>query len=163
MDFLSLKPGLFFWSVINFLSFLVVLYLIGAKNFIRNIKNREDFIKESIETAEQNKLATQRIRRESGQRMIDAQKVIDETIKKAHKDAELQAASIVEAAKKERERILNEATAEIERSKQKAIKEIRSEIASLVVSSTEKIIGEKLNTESDKKIIDLCINQLPKN
>jgi F-type H+-transporting ATPase subunit b len=163
MDFLSVKPGLLFWSIIIFLAFLVVLYFIGAKSFIKNIINRENFIKQSLDTAEKNKLATEQIRKEIEQKMAEAQKVIDETFKKAKEDAVSQATTIIDTAKKERERILNEATSEIERSKQNAIYQIRSEIADLVVSSTEKIIGEKLNTESDKKIIDLYINQLPKN
>jgi len=163
MDFLSVKPGLLFWSIINFLAFLVVLYFIGAKSFIKNIINRENFIKQSLDTAEKNKLATEQIRKEMEQKMAEAQKNVEETFKKAKEDAVSQATTIIDTAKKERERILNEATSEIERSKQNAIYQIRSEIADLVVSSTEKIIGEKLNTESDKKIIDLYINQLPKN
>jgi len=83
MDFLSVKPGLLFWSIINFLAFLVVLYFIGAKSFIKNIINRENFIKQSLDSAEKNKLATEQIRKEMEQKMAEAQKGIDETFKKS--------------------------------------------------------------------------------
>ena len=44
MDLLSVKPGLLFWSIINFIFFLVALYFIGGKKFIQNIVNREKYI-----------------------------------------------------------------------------------------------------------------------
>ena len=162
-SFLSVKPGLLFWSIVNFLFFLVALYLIGGKKFINNIREREDLIKQALDAAETRKFAIQRLAEENERKLKETSNIIDEAMKKAKEHSEVQAQIIIEEAQKNRDYILKEAAAEIERSKQAAINEIRNEVADLVISSTEKLLEEKLDAERDKKLVDLYIDRLPVN
>jgi len=157
------KPGLLFWSIVNFLFFLVALYLIGGKKFINNIREREDLIKQALDAAETRKFAIQRLAEENERKLKETSNIIDEAMKKAKEHSEVQAQIIIEEAQKNRDYILKEAAAEIERSKQAAINEIRNEVADLVISSTEKLLEEKLDAERDKKLVDLYIDRLPVN
>ena len=161
--FLDVKPGLLFWSIINFSFFLIVLYLIGGKKFINNIREREELIKQALDAAETRKFAIQRLAEENERKMKETSNIIDEAMKKAKEHSEAQAQIIIEEAQKNRDHILSEAKAEIERSKQAAISQIRHEVADLVISSTEKLLEEKLDAERDKKLVDLYIERLPKN
>ncbi|MCL2039575.1 MAG: F0F1 ATP synthase subunit B [Bacteroidetes bacterium] len=163
MDFLSVQPGLLFWSIINFLFFLVVLYFIGGKNFIKNINERESLIQSALSQADEKKETMERLANEHAQKMLEAQNVIDETIKKAKEQSLLQAQQIIDEAKKQKENIINDATAEIERNKKVALQSIKTEVADLVMSATEKIIENKLDKEKDKELIDKYLVALSKN
>ena len=162
-SFLSVQPGLLFWSIINFLFFLAALYFIGGKKFIRNISDRENLIQNAINSAEENKAKLERIVKENEQKMFEAQKVIDENIKKAKEQSLIQSEQIIVEAKKQKESIINDAVAEIERNKKATLLEIRREVADMVMSATERIIIEKLDQEKDKQLIDKYIKELSKN
>jgi F0F1-type ATP synthase membrane subunit b/b' len=76
-SFLSIKPGLLVWSVINFLFFLLALYFIGGKKFIKNIKDREELIKQAIDAAEVRKFSIQKLAEENDQKLKETIKIID--------------------------------------------------------------------------------------
>lgn len=163
MDFLSVQPGLLFWSIINFLFFLVALYFIGGKTFIKNINDRESLIQNALSQADEKKETMERLANEHAQKMLEAQNIIDETIKKAKEQSLLQAQQIIDEAKKQKENIINDATAEIERNKKVALQTIKTEVADLVMSATEKIIENKLDKEKDKELINKYLEELSKN
>lgn len=162
-SFLSVKPGLLFWSLVNFVFFLVALYLIGGKNFIRNISKREEAIQHAIDAAEEAKLEAKKIAADNEEKLINVLKVVDDIIKKGKEQADAQAHVIIEQADKNRSIIIKQATDEIERSKQSALKQIREEVADMVVEATEKIIKEKLDENKDRQLIATYIDDLPKN
>lgn len=162
-SFLSVKPGLLFWSIINFVFFLIALYFIGGKKFIQNIRERENLIQQALDAAEVRKFSLQRLAEENEKKLKETSNIIDEAMKKAKEHSEVQAQIIIEEAQKNRDYILKEAMSEIERSKQVAISQIRNEVADLIVNSTEKILLEKLDEEQDRKLINTYIDQLPKN
>ena len=162
-SFLDVSPGLLFWSIINFLFFLVALYFIGGKKFINNIKEREELIKQALDAAEVRKFAIQRLAEENEKKMKETSNIIDEAMKKAKEHSEIQAQIIIEEAQKSRDHILNEAKAEIERSKQAAISQIHNDVADLIISSTERLLEEKLDDAKDRQLVELYINKLPKN
>lgn len=161
-SFLSVKPGLLFWSVVNFIFFLVALYFIGGRNFIKNIIKREELIKESLEMAERAQLEAKHIMEDSEEKMKNAFRTVDDLIKKGKEQAEAQAYVIIEQAEKNRNTILRQASEEIERSKQNAIKEIRVEVADLVIGVAEKVLNEKLDAEKDRALIKTFIDSIPK-
>ena len=163
MDFLSVQPGLLFWSIINFLFFLVALYFIGGKNFIKNITNREKLIQDAINSAEENKAKVELLVKENEQKMLETQKMIAEETKKAKEQSDIQAEKIIAEAKKQKENIINDAVAEIEQNKKAALQAIRLEVADMVIYATEKIIAEKLDKDKDKQLIDKYLVELSKN
>ena len=55
------------------------------------------------------------------------------------------------------------AEAEIEREKQQALAELRSEVADLAIQAAEKILHENLDAGRQKKIVDDFIADLPTN
>ena len=163
MDFLSVQPGLVFWSIVNFLFFLLALYLIGAKRFIGNITDRERIIQDAIDTAESQKNAIKMLVAENEQKIADSQKSLNEAMSKIITEAQQQAATIIENAKTDKTKIINDAVITIELNKQNAIKEIRTEVADLVVYATEKVLQEKLDADKDRTLIEKHIKQLSKN
>jgi F-type H+-transporting ATPase subunit b len=58
---------------------------------------------------------------------------------------------------------LVESQREIERQKDEAIKQLRAEVATLVVDATEKLLGRNLQGDDHKRIVEGYVNELSKN
>lgn len=160
---MNVSPGLIIWTIFNFLIFLFLLLKFGTKPMVNALRKRENTIKESLENAEKANLEAKRILQESQEKLNSTQAEINEMINKGkliYDDILRKATEEAEAAKKEK---VEEAKREIERSKENALKQLRSEVAELVVIATGKIIGEKLNTEKDYQLVESYIEKIPKN
>ena len=70
---------------------------------------------------------------------------------------------MIKESKDQAQKILNEATAEIERKKEETFSELKSQIADLVIQTTEKVLGETVDKNVHKKIADKYINEIAKN
>jgi|DewCreStandDraft_4_1066084.scaffolds.fasta_scaffold00054_29 F-type H+-transporting ATPase subunit b len=160
---MNVSPGLIFWTIFNFLIFLFLLLKFGTKPMANALKKRENLIKESLENAEKANIEAKRILKESQEKLNSTQIEINEMINRGKllsDDLLRKASEEAEAIKKEK---VEEAKREIERSKEIALKQLRSEVAELVVIATDKIIGEKLSSEKDYKLVESYIEQIPKN
>lgn len=162
-DIMSIDPGLVFWTLVNFGIFLLILIKFGAKPMIEALNQRENTIKETIENAESKYREAQQFLEDSKQKLSEAQKDMMDVINKGKEQAESiinQALEKAEAVKKQK---VEDSLKEIDRNKEIAIKELRTEVADLVVQATEKILDESLDKTMHYKMIEKYIDQLPKN
>ena len=160
---LSVKPGLLIWTVINFGLFLFLLNKFGGKPIANALKSREQKIADAIAAAEAANAKAEALLIESTAKIDSAQAEVAQMLAKGREQAEAQIKRATEEADKVKREKLEDAKNEIERSKQAAINQLRSEVANLVVDATEKIIGDRLDSEKDIKIIENYIEKLPKN
>lgn len=160
---LSIKPGLIIWSLVNFLIFFFLLAKFGAKPIANALKAREDKINGAIAAAEQANKRAEQILTQSQEKLDAAQNEVAVILTKGREQADIQIRKASEEADKVKREKIDEAAREIERSKDAAIKQLRNEVASLVVIATEKILDEKLDKDRDYKLIDKYIEHLPKN
>lgn len=160
---LDLSPGLMFWTLVNFLIFLVIFFFLFYKTIKSSLNDRADHIKNEREAAEKANFeanqarikaeeALNTIEKEIADMKIKAKVQTDEMIKKAASEAEF--------VKKQK---VDEAMREIERTKDLALRQLRSEVADLVVMATEKILGETIDKEKHQKLVDNFIDKLPNN
>ena len=78
--------------------------------------------------------------------LAEKDRIIEEARQKAASEAHLQ---------------IEEATRRIREEKEKAIREVRSEIADLSIAIAEKVIKEKINRDNEhKQIIDRLLNEV---
>ena len=160
---LRVDPGLMIWTILNFCVFLFLLIKFGTKPIVNGLKTRENAIQASIDNAAKANEVAQKFLKESDEKLNSAQKEMSEIIKKGREQAEeiiKKSAIEAEAVKKLK---VEEAIREIEHGKEIALKELRSEVAGMVVMATEKILGETLDQERHFKLIESSIEQLPKN
>jgi F-type H+-transporting ATPase subunit b len=86
--------------------------------------------------------------------LVKAKKEAQEIIEKSQAQAIINKDEIISESKKEAQDILARAQATIEEERSKLLSEVKKEVAQLVSLATEKIVGEKVSSESDKRIID---------
>jgi F-type H+-transporting ATPase subunit b len=146
-----------FWiivSALNFAILLVILSVFAFRPLQRMLAERRARIEEGLRDAEQARrdreaaeaervAALQEARREANEILARAQKVAQET-----RDAD------IAATKAELERMRERAAEEIQSEKQRAIAELRTEVADLALSAASKVVGETLNSERERRLVD---------
>ena len=160
---MNIDPGLIIWTLVNFGIFLFLLLKLGTKPILNGLKAREDKISNSLDAAEKAKSEAQKLLQETEKKLNQAQKEMNEIIAKGREQAEkiiLKASDEAEAVRRQK---VEDAKYEIEKSKETAIKQLRSEVAGLVVNATEKILEETLDKEKHYKMIEKYIEKLPNN
>lgn len=135
----------------------------GVKPILNGLRSREAGIRDSIDNATKANQEAQKLLIESQEKLQTAQKDMSEIIHKGR----IQAEEIINKASVEADRVkrqkVDEATKEIERSKESAILALRSEVAGLVVIAAEKLLGETLDKDKHTKLVESYIEKLPKN
>lgn len=150
MDLLTPGFGLFFWTLIAFLSVFFVLKKFAWKPILNTLNERETGIAESIAAAE-------KLKKEMGQMQAENEKIMAEA--RAERAAMLKEAketrdSIINKAKDDTkliaDRMIAEAQQQIQQQKMAALTEVKNEIGKLAVEVAEKVIRKQLATEDSQ-------------
>ena len=146
----------FFWVIVsslNFVFFAVLLYWLFGKPVTRMLSERRARVEQGLadadqarkdrESAESERLATiQEARREANEIISRAQKVAQDA-----RDAD------IAATKAELERLRERATADIDAEKQRAITELRSEVADLALQAASRVVGETISSDRERRLV----------
>ncbi|TAL70841.1 MAG: ATP synthase F0 subunit B [Bacteroidetes bacterium] len=160
---MDIEPGLMIWTIFSFLIFLAILIKFGTKPLLNGLTARENRIKDAIENADKANEQAKKILKESEEKLSSAQLEMADIIHKGKTQAEELIKKASEEADKIKKQKVDEAIREIDRNKESAIKQLRTEVAGLVVAATEKILDETLDKEKHYKIVDSYIEKLPTN
>ncbi|MFA5961102.1 MAG: F0F1 ATP synthase subunit B [Parcubacteria group bacterium] len=144
-------------QMVNFAIVLWVLYKFAYKPVLKTLNSRTNKIEKGLEDADAAGKKLEEIVEKEKAVMAKAKKEAQEIIKTAEDQAKANSMSIVLEARNQGEKLLVGAKSQIEQEKNKMLSEVKGEIANLVVLATEKIIGEKLDKEKDKELIEKAI------
>lgn len=151
MDLLIPSTGLLFWMTIVFLVVLAVLWKWGFPAITKMVKERKDYIDDSLRKAHEANEKLANIQKEGESILQEAREKQAAVLKEATATRDAIIAKAENQAKDRGAQLINDAKAEIEQEKQQAIREIRGQVAELSVKIAEKIIKQQLATD-DKQI-----------
>ncbi|MGE5478834.1 MAG: F0F1 ATP synthase subunit B [Chloroflexota bacterium] len=160
---INVSPGLMIWTIINFLIFLLLIAKFALKPIQKSLAAREERIRATIESAEEANKKAMDLLAESQAKFDAAQQEVLSALAKGRDQAQAQIRLAADEAEKVKREKIDEAAREIERSKDAAIKELRGEVADLVVKATEKLLNEKIDPSKDEELIKSYIAKIPKN
>ena len=161
MNLLTPDPGLLFWMV---LSFLIVFFLLAKYGFpiiVDAINKRKEFIETSLVSAKEanERLAT--IKEESEKLLAEAKAQQKEIISAAMQEKQKILLAAQDEARTSAQQIVDDAAARIAAEKEKALREVRSEVATLAIDIAEKVLSEKMSSSAEqKKAIERMIEKL---
>ncbi len=161
--FLQFDTGLVIWTLINFSIFAFIIGKFGWKPMRNAISSREQSIHDAIAGAEMANAEAARILAESKERIAGAQQEMMAIVREGKTQAEAMVRKAGEDAEAVKQQKLSESQREIERQKDEAIKQLRAEVATLVVDATEKLLGRNLQGDDHKRIVEGYVNELSKN
>lgn len=151
------------WSIIMIWITVIVLFLVLKKFFFEKVKNfmetRSNSIQDAFDSAEAvNRRADEKMQNYT-KRIANVEAEGREIIRDAKIKADAQAREIIEDANKQATEILNKAEKNIEREKQKAMEEMRKEVAALAMLAAEKIVEREIQNIGQDEIVDEVINK----
>ena len=153
--------GLFFWMLVAFLVVFFLLAKFGFPVITGMVQERKDFIDESLRKAHEASERLENIKQEGEAILQEAREKQAQIMKEAAETRDTIVQKAQEKAKDEGARLLSEAKAEIEAEKQNAIRDIRGQVAELFVLIAEKVLREKLDTETQQmELIDRLLNEV---
>jgi len=156
------KPSELIWTMINFAILLWGLHKFLYKPLIGAIQARDDEINNNLRKAAEDRAEAERLRQEFEAQIANAQREAQEIINKAIKNATAAKEQIEAEARARASELLENATQTIEREKQKALAELRLEVANLAVAVAGKVIEKSLDTEEHRRLADRFVEEVAK-
>ena len=151
------------WSIIMIWITVIVLFLVLKKFFFEKVQNfmetRSNSIQDAFDSAEAvNRRADEKMQNYT-KRIANVEAEGREIIRDAKIKADAQAREIIEDANKQATEIMNKAERNIEREKQKAMEEMRKEVAALAMLAAERIVEREIQNIGQDEIVDEVINK----
>ena len=136
--------GLFFWQILLFVGLLLLLRKFAWKPILEAVNNREEGIKNALESAEAAKKEMQNLQADNERILNEARAERDGMLKEARQLKENMIAEAKEEAQTEADKIVAQAQATIESEKKAAIADLKGQVAGLSVEIAEKVVRKEL-------------------
>src|SRR5215213_5440673 len=147
----------FFWIAVasaNFLVFAVILYLAFGKQVSGMLAQRRERIEQGLRDAEQ-----ARRDRESGEQerlaaLTEARREANDILARAQKVAQETRDADIAATRDELGRMRERATEEIAAEKERALAELRGEVADLALQAASRVVGETMTDQRHRRLVE---------
>ncbi|HEX8939975.1 MAG TPA: F0F1 ATP synthase subunit B [Candidatus Limnocylindrales bacterium] len=141
------------FQVVNFLLLLWLLNRYLFKPVMRMLDERSDRIRRGLEDAEQARRDRERSEAERAEALQAARREANDIIGRAQKAAQELRDTDLRATREELERLRERAASEIEAEKQRAIADLRAEVADLALAAAGKVVGESMTGERERRLV----------
>ena len=150
MSLLVPETGLLFWMLLAFGVVFFILAKYGWPVIVGMVEKRSDFINESVRVAEEAKLQLDNIKatseaiiNEARQKQMEILQQTSEMKEKMIEDAKTKATA-------EAEKIIESARISIQKEKNEAMKDVRSQVVTLSLDIAEKVVRQKLSDQKEQ-------------
>jgi F-type H+-transporting ATPase subunit b len=121
---------------------------------------RQRAITEQLAEAEKAKAEAEAHLKEADAKLADARRTAETVIEGANRSAEQLRQELRQKAEAEYQRIVEGAQRDIEVERERALQSARDQVADLVVAATQKVIGETLDDQKHKQLIERAMEEV---
>ena len=152
--------GLMVWTLLVFGLTMLLLSRLAFPRISAALDRRQKAIEDSIDTAERTRVEADKLLADYRERLKDARAQADEIVQRARQVAETNEREAKEHARE----LATQATARVERdieaATQRALQEIRREVADLTILATEKVTRKTLDGADQKRLVEEALGEL---
>ena len=159
MEGLGISLPILITQLVSFILLFIILRFVAYKPLLKMLDERSRKVKESLEQAETVKEQSLHAEEEVKKQLQTASQKGQEIIAQASQTSDDIRAKAQGLAKQDAEELIEKARQEIRSERDGAIDELRQEFADLTIMAASKVIGESLDKESHKKLIDKVLNE----
>ena len=153
-------PGLMIWTVVFFLITFWILKRFAFGAIQTMIDARREQIAHSIEQAETSRDEAAKLLDEHRQMLVEARTQAEQILEDARKVSESQRERTRAELDVDRTRRLAETERQIRSETERALGQIKNEIAELALITTAKVTGGLLTAEDHRRLIDSAVEEL---
>ncbi len=150
---LSPDPGLMIWTVFIFLLLLLVLKRFAWPALLGAVEAREKALEQQLAEAEKSRNEAAALLAEHKKLIAEARGQAHALLAEARTLAEKERTLALEKTKQEQQELLARARREIEAERDRAVAELRREAVDLSLAAASKLIGARLDSETDRKLV----------
>ena len=147
-------------EVIVFVLMVLILARWVYTRVLEAAEQRQKAIGAELEAAEKARQSAEGELQNAQKRLDDARAQAEEIIAGASKSADQLREELRQKAEEDAKRLVERSREEIVAERQKALDSVRREVAELVVEATERVIGDSLDGERHRKLIDNAIKEV---
>ena len=159
---LEINPGLIIWTIITFVIVLAVLRATAWKPLLGALTAREEKIRLSLTEAQNAQQQAQALLEENRKQLALAEEQSQRIIREGRDMGERLKAEILEKANTSARSAVEQAREEIQREKESALTQLRSEVADLAIQAAGKILDANLDTAKQRALVDAVIRDINK-
>ena len=148
-----------FWAVFNTVLLFVLLRIFLFKPLNKIKADRTRTIQDNLDSAEKAKTEAEELRQQYENSISDAKEEANQILIKAREDAEAERSAIIKKSQDEADRIIADADKTIENERKRVLRQAQSEIADLAIEAASKIIGENVDDEKNRRLVDKFLSE----
>jgi F-type H+-transporting ATPase subunit b len=154
-------PGLIS-QFVNFFLLLLILRAVAYKPIIRMLDERSARIRESMERADEIKAQAARTEEEFARRLAEARRESQDIVGQAEKVAERVRQEELDKTRRQVEELRAKALDDIGRERERAISDLRRQVADLAVLAASRAVGRSLDETSHYRLIQEAMTEAEK-
>jgi F-type H+-transporting ATPase subunit b len=152
--------GTFLIELVAFILMVAILWRYAYPQIARIAEGRQKLIADQLAEAERrSKEAEQRLK-DAEAKLNDARAQAQEVIAGAARSGDQLREELKTKGEEEARRQVEKAVKEINAARQQAVESVRAEVAELVITVTEKVVGDALDARGHKKLIEQAIREV---
>jgi len=157
---MGLELGQIITQIIGFLLAVILLKKFAWKPLLSMLEERRNKIKAEFDSIGEERKKTEKLFAEYETKLKEIDSLARIKIQEAAREGQKLANEIKESARKEAKEIVSKTREDIGRDVEKAKVQLRDDVVTMTLQLTEKLICEKLDTEKDKKLLALFVDEM---
>jgi F-type H+-transporting ATPase subunit b len=159
---LGLNPAWLLAQIINFVLLLIILRAVAYKPVLNMLTTRKQKIQESLDYAEKVKLDAANQQKEFEKKLDDTRREIQAASATASQAGEKEREVILAQARDDARKLVEQAKAQIEYERKQMLSDLREEVVRLSMLTSQKVIGQSLDENAHRKLVNEFLAQADK-
>ncbi len=160
VNLLEPHAGLIFWTIVVFTVTLLILRKFAWGPILGAVQAREQALTDAMAAAERDRNEAAKLVAEQKAAIETARNEAQRYIAEGRATAESMRGEMLEQTRQQQAELLERARKEIEAEKVKAVEELRREAVDLALAGAGKLIGQKLDGDADRKLVEQYLASL---
>ncbi len=152
--------GLITWTIVVFVVSFLVLKKFAWAPILEAVRGREQALTDAMAAAERDRNEAAALVVEQKAAIEAARNEAQRFIAEGRATAESMRGEMLEQTRQQQAELLERARKEIESEKVKAIEELRREAVDIALAGAGKLIGQKLDSDADRKLVEQYLASL---
>jgi F-type H+-transporting ATPase subunit b len=160
LDKLGISIGYLISQIVNFTLLAIILYMLLYKPVLRMLRERQNRIAKSLADVDAARESASKAQQEYERRIAEAQRKAQEIIGQSAQQGEQVATEIRAEAQRDADAIRERARLEAAEEKARILAEVQNQIASLSVLAAERVLGQSVDDNLQRKLINQSLLEL---
>lgn len=149
----------FIWSAVNLLLLFIVLKIFLFKPVNKIMDERTRSIQNDIDSAKKSMEEAEALKQQYTEDLSNAKEEARRIVMKAQDDAAAEKAVLMQRSKEDADKLVADANKAIENERRRVLQQAQSQIADLAIEAASKIIGENVDDEKNRLIVDKFLSE----